>query len=214
MVRVIFILVYLYYRNPKFFQKDLLFCFCKILNHGSEQLIMSLLYTLLCEQLFLCSASSCSFSQPEVLLLGCVHRGCARVTATPCLVLDWCEVLPFSENSLYIHTWIICIVICSQRQLFQLNYVVKAWQDMLSWYLCCSFRKRQLAQGCTPGTASARDGLCVSRGLMDPIISWQCFMIHPFPAFPQYLTSPGWAPSWIGDIWCSRVLSLPAGGSY
>lgn len=73
MVRVIFIFIYLCCRNPKFFQNDLLFCFCRILNNGSEQLIMSLLYTLLCEQLFLCSTSSCSFSQPEMLLLGCAH---------------------------------------------------------------------------------------------------------------------------------------------
>lgn len=70
MVKVIFIFIYLYCRNPKFFQKDLLFCFCKILNNGSEQLIMSLLYTLLCEQLFLWNTSSCCFDQPEVLLLG------------------------------------------------------------------------------------------------------------------------------------------------
>lgn len=52
--------------NLKLLQKDLLFCFCKILSSGSEQSITLLLYALPQRHLHLHSTSSCSCSQQQV----------------------------------------------------------------------------------------------------------------------------------------------------
>lgn len=214
MVRVIFIFIYLCCRNPKFFQKDLLICFCKILNNSSEQLMMSSLYTLLCEQLFLCSTSSCSFSQPQVLLLGCTQGLCQSHSHTmlgPRLMWSPCLLWKHPGHSYLDHFR--CYLLTKAVIPNKLCY------ESLTRYVVLIF-VLQLQEKTTGSRVQTRHSfcpwwtLCPSRGLMDSIISWQCFMIHPFPAVPQYLVSPRWALYWIGDTWHSRVLSLPAGGSY
>lgn len=60
----------LYCRNPKLLQKDLLVCFSKILNSGSDHLMMLLVYPLLCRQ-YLHRAFALSVS----VCAGVLHTG-------------------------------------------------------------------------------------------------------------------------------------------